>query len=185
MQERAQDAPSTGRKQDGRQDNAVDSSPRMNGTALRRWHTYIGLLCAPSLIFMCLTGGVQLFSLHEAHDGYHPYAWVEKLSSVHKDQVLVHHHEHKHEDEPAPPGAKATAKAAAEPPEADQDHDHDESTSVGTLALKVFFLLVSLGLTASASLGIWIALTQSRQRKLCWVLLGSGTVLPIVFLVLG
>jgi hypothetical protein len=185
MQERAQDAPSTGRKQDGHQDNAVDSSPRMNGTALRRWHTYIGLLCAPSLIFMCLTGGVQLFSLHEAHDGYHPYAWVEKLSSVHKDQVLEHHHEHKHEDEPAPPGAKATAKAAAEPPEADQDHDHDESTSVGTLALKVFFLLVSLGLTASASLGIWIALTQSRQRKLCWVLLGSGTVLPIVFLVLG
>lgn len=153
----------------------------MNGTALRRWHTYIGLLCAPSLIFMCLTGATQLFSLHEAHGGYHPYAWVEKLSSVHKDQVLEHHHVHKHEDEPAPPNAKP----AAEPPDADQDHDHDEATSVGTLALKVFFLLVSLGLTASASLGIWIGLTQSRQRKLCWMLLGFGTVLPILFLVLG
>jgi hypothetical protein len=151
----------------------------MNGTTLRRWHTYIGLMCAPSLIFMCLTGALQLFSLHEAHDGYHPYAWVEKLSSVHKDQVLERHHEHKHEDEPAP----ANAKLAAEP--ADADHDHDESTSVGTLALKGFFLLVSLGLTASASLGIWIALTQSRQRNLCWVLLGSGAVLPILFLVLG
>jgi uncharacterized iron-regulated membrane protein len=155
----------------------------MNGTALRRWHTYIGLLCAPSLIFMCLTGAVQLFSLHEAHDDYHPYAWVEKLSSVHKDQVLEHHHEHKHGDEPAPPDAKP----AAEPPDEDHDHDHDhdESTSVGTWALKVFFLLVSLGLTASASLGIWIALTQSRERKLCWVLLGSGILLPILFLVLG
>ncbi len=151
----------------------------MNGTVLRRWHTYIGLLCAPSLIFMCLTGGVQLFSLHEAHDGYHPYAWVEKLSSVHKDQVLEHHHEHQHEDQPAPP----TARPAAAPPDA--DHDHDESTSVGTLALKVFLLLVALGLTTSASLGIWIALTQSRQRKLCWVLLGSGIVLPILFLALG
>lgn len=161
--------------------DAADDPREMNGTALRRWHTYIGLLCAPSLIFMCLTGGVQLFSLHEAHDGYHPYAWVEKLSSVHKDQILEHHHEHKHEDEPAP----SAAKPAAEPPDADQDHDHDESTSVGTLALKVFFLLVSLGLTASASLGIWIALTQGRQRKLCWVLLGSGTVLPILFLALG
>jgi PepSY-associated TM region len=153
----------------------------MNGTALRRWHTYIGLLCAPSLIFMCLTGAVQLFSLHEAHDGYHPYAWVEELSSVHKDQVLQHHHEHKHEDAPAPAGAKA----AAEPADADHDDDHDESASVATLALKVFFLLVSLGLTVSASFGIWIALTQSRQRKLCWVLLGSGTALPILFLILG
>jgi hypothetical protein len=153
----------------------------MNGTTLRRWHTYIGLLCAPTLIFMCLTGAVQLFSLHEAHDDYHPYAWVEKLSSVHKDQVLEHHHEHKHQDEPAPPDAKP----AAAPADADHHHDHDESTSVGTLALKVFFLLVSLGLTTSASLGIWIALTQNRQRKLCWVLLGSGTVLPILFLALG
>jgi uncharacterized iron-regulated membrane protein len=165
----------------GHRDNAANNSPQMNGTTLRRWHMYIGLLSAPSLIFMCLTGGVQLFSLHEAHDDYHPYAWVEKLSSVHKDQVLEHHHEHKHGDEPAPPDAKA----AAEPPDEDHDHDHDESTSVGTWALKVFFLLVSLGLTASASLGIWIALTQSRQRKLCWVLLACGTLLPILFLVLG
>ena len=153
----------------------------MSGPALRRWHTYIGLLCAPSLIFMCLTGAVQLFSLHEAHGGYHPWAWVEELSSVHKDQVLEHHHEHQHESQPTPPAAKPPA----EPPDAEQDHDHDESTSVGTLALKVFFLLVSLGLTTSASLGIWIALTQSRQRKLCWVLLGCGTVLPLVFVVLG
>ncbi|HUO18421.1 MAG TPA: PepSY domain-containing protein [Steroidobacteraceae bacterium] len=155
----------------------------MNGTVLRRWHTYIGLLCAPSLIFMCLTGAVQLFSLHEAHGDYHPYAWVEKLSSVHKDQALEHHHAHQHADAPAPPDAKP----AAEPPGADHDHDHDhdESTSVGTRALKVFLLLVALGLTASASLGLWIALTQSRQRKLCWVLLGCGTVLPLVFVVLG
>jgi hypothetical protein len=154
----------------------------MNGTSLRRWHTYIGLLCGPSLIFMCLTGALQLFSLHEAHGGYHHYAWVEKLSSVHKDQVLEPHHAHKHADEPA----SANAQPAAEPPEADHDHDdHDESASLGTRALKVFFLLVALGLTASASLGIWIALTQSRQRKLCWVLLGCGSVLPILFLVLG
>jgi hypothetical protein len=161
----------------------------MNGTTIRRWHTYIGLLCAPTLIFMCLTGAVQLFSLHEAHGDYHPYAWVEKLSSVHKDQVLEHHHEHNHEAEPAPaeakPDAQPDAKPAAEPADADHDHDHDESTSVGTLALKVLFLLVSLGLTTSASFGVWIALTQSRQRKLCWVLLGTGTVLPIVFLLLG
>lgn len=159
----------------------------MNGTAIRRWHTYIGLLCAPTLIFMCLTGAAQLFSLHEAHDGYHPYAWVEKLSSVHKDQVLEHHHDHDHGPAAASPqpAADSTDTDHDHDQDQDQDHEHDESTSAGTLALKVFFLLVSLGLTASASLGIWIALTQSRRRSLCWVLLGGGTILPVLLLILG
>jgi hypothetical protein len=162
----------------------------MNGPTLRRWHMYIALTCAPTLIFMSLTGALQVFSLHEAHGDYHPYTWVEKLSSVHKDQALAKHHAHDHDqdhdqgEEPAPAGAQPVgAKAAAASPEA--DHEHEEATGVGTVALKVFFLLVALGLTTSASFGIWIALTQSRQRKLCWVLLGTGTALPILFLVLG
>ena len=143
----------------------------MNGTAIRRWHTYIGLLTAPSLIFFCLTGALQLFSLHEAHGAYHPYPVIEKLSSVHKDQVWEPHQDHDHDADHAEHGAA--------------HEDHDESESGATLALKIFFLLVSLGLTTSASLGVWIALTQSRQRKLCWVLLVAGTILPVLLVVLG
>lgn len=158
----------------------------MNGTAIRRWHTYIGFLTAPSLIFFCLTGAVQLFSLHEAHDGYHPYAWVEKLSSVHKDQVLEKHHEHEHEGAAAPAAEPAADKADQDHHDHDEeDHDHDESSSVATLALKVFFLLVSLGLTTSAILGVWIGVTQLRQKRLCWTLLATGTLLPLVLLALG
>src|SRR5215469_6336968 len=152
----------------------------MNGTAIRRWHTYIGLLTAPSLIFFCLTGAVQLFSLHEAHDGYKPYPLVEKLSSVHKDQVWEPHQDHDHDHAPPAAGEKPAAGHA----DHDSDHeDHDESESPATLALKIFFLLISLGLTTSATLGVWIALTQSRQRKLCWILLVAGTVLPVLLVV--
>jgi len=55
---------------------------------LRQWHSYIGLFIAPSVIFFSLTGALQLFSLHEAHGTYQPPAILEKLASVHKDQVL-------------------------------------------------------------------------------------------------
>jgi hypothetical protein len=41
-------------------------------TNIRRWHSYIGLFIAPSVLFFSLTGAVQLFSLHEAHDKYQP-----------------------------------------------------------------------------------------------------------------
>jgi hypothetical protein len=164
----------------------------MSGTAIRRWHMYIGMLTAPSLVFFCLTGAVQVFSLHEAHGNYRPFEFVEKLSSVHKDQVLEKHHEHDDDDEhdhhAAHQGPPAAAKAAAEPAhEEHEEHgdDDDDSMSAGTLALKTFFLLASLALTVSAVLGAWIALTQSREKKLCWVLLAAGTVLPLALLALG
>jgi uncharacterized iron-regulated membrane protein len=43
-------------------------------TSVRRWHSYIGLFIAPSVLFFSLTGAVQLFSLHEAHGKYQPPA---------------------------------------------------------------------------------------------------------------
>lgn len=146
----------------------------MSGTAIRRWHMYIGMLTAPSLVFFCLTGALQVFSLHEAHGSYRPFALIEKLSSVHKDQVLEKHHE---EEQHAGHAAAQTA---------DQQHEDDEDEStLGTLALKGFFLLASLALAVSAVLGAWIAVTQSREKRLCWVLLATGTVLPVVLLALG
>ena len=44
----------------------------MNKLTIRRWHTYLGLFIAPSVLFFSLTGAVQLFSLHEAHGDYTP-----------------------------------------------------------------------------------------------------------------
>ena len=148
----------------------------MSGTAIRRWHMYIGMLTAPSLVFFCLTGAVQVFSLHEAHGSYRPFEFVEKLSSVHKDQVLE---KHEHNED-------AEHEHHAEHDE-HQEHgdDDDDNMTAGTLALKIFFLLASLALTVSAVLGAWIAVTQSREKKLCWVLLATGTVLPLLLLALG
>ena len=146
----------------------------MNSITLRKLHSYVGLFIAPSVLFFALTGALQLFSLHEEHGKYRPPAMVEKLSSVHKDQVfaLGDHH--------AQPGADAGAPAA--PPAAAKE-DADEP-GLPTFILKIFFLLVGLGLATSAALGLWIGLTQTRNRRTAWLLVASGSLIPVVLLVI-
>ena len=141
-------------------------------TTVRRWHTYIGLFIAPSVLFFSLTGAVQLFSLHEAHGSYRPAAIVEKLSSVHKDQVFAfggHHVDAEPQGEAGKPGADPGPGP----------HDDDDRTPAATLMLKWFFLLVSLGLVLSTALGIWMGLTQIRKTRLALLLLAAGTLIPV------
>jgi hypothetical protein len=152
----------------------------MNVISVRRWHSYIGLFSAPSVLFFALTGATQLFSLHEAHGHYTPPVLLEKLSSVHKDQefVMGHHHEHPAGAD-AHPAADAGAGAGAKPPAADED----DETDVATLMLKSFFLIVALSLTLSAVLGIYMGLTQIRRKSLAWGLLIAGALIPVGLLV--
>ena len=148
-------------------------------TNIRRWHSYIGLFIAPSVLFLALTGAVQIFSLHEAHGRYQPPAILEKLSSVHKDQVfaLGHHHEPPDSaaDSPQPEGAATTSAA----PEGD-----DDNPGLSTLALKIFFLLVALSLALSTALGLWIGITQIRQKRVAWILVAAGALIPTALLLL-
>jgi hypothetical protein len=47
-----------------------------------------------------------------------------------------------------------------------------------TLALKIFFLLVALCLVLSTVLGLWMGLTQTRQKRLAWMLVLAGALIP-------
>jgi hypothetical protein len=145
--------------------------------SIRTWHTYLGLLIAPSVLFFALTGALQLFSLHEAHGTYHPLPVVEKLSSVHKDQVyaLGHH------DEPPPeaPAARAQPADDAHPP-APPAAEHEDEPAIGTPLLKWFFLVVALGLATSTVLGLYMGLTHIRHKRTGWWLLAIGVVVPLV-----
>jgi MFS family permease len=145
----------------------------VNVTQIRRWHSYIGLFIAPSVLFFALTGATQLFGLHEAHGGYRPAAVVEKLSSVHKDQVFAFG-EH-HDD--------ATSEAEAGKSDVDSTHkeheEEDDHATVATLLLKVFFLLVALCLTVSTALGVWMGFTQLRRKSIAWLLMAIGSLVPL------
>lgn len=136
---------------------------------LRRIHTWVGMLIAPSVLFLATTGSLQLFSLHEAHGDYTPPSLFVALGSLHKDQKL-----------PAPPKPKPAAAARAEP-----EHHHQAPTpEPATLLLKFTFLSVAMGLALSTCLGLWMALQDRLRRRTNLVLLAVGLLLPLI-LVLG
>jgi hypothetical protein len=154
--------------------------------ALRQWHTYIGAFIAPSVLFFALTGAIQLFSLHEAHDGYKPPVLIEKLAAVHKDQVF-RAKEH-HDDGPAHAGAKAAD-------DGDGDHHDDaqagahkgkapDAAQIRTWALKWVFVLVALGLIVSTLIGLWMAFATSKRKAVVLIVLLIGAAMPVVLLAL-
>jgi hypothetical protein len=140
--------------------------------SIRVWHSYIGILIAPSVIFFALTGALQIFNLHESHGSYTPPVLIEKLSSLHKDQVF----EQKHHDQ-----AEAESKSDQPPP---PPEEHEEAPRLGTMLLKWFFLFVALALTASTVLGLWIGLTHIQRKRTGWWMLLAGVLLPIALFVI-
>jgi hypothetical protein len=146
-------------------------------TQIRKWHSYIGLFIAPSVLFFAITGATQLFDLHEAHGNYHPAALVEKLSSVHKDQVFAFGEHHAQ----APPDADATKSDVGSPSK--ESEDEDDHLTLPTLFLKGFFLLVALSLIVSTALGVWMGLMQLRRSRLAWLLMAVGALVPVGLLI--
>ncbi len=148
--------------------------------SLRTLHAYIGMLIAPTVLFLAATGFVQIYSLHEAHGSYTPPAFIEELSAVHKDQRFsMDHHggpaggEHQHDTGPASEAPRGAAHA-------DQAHHAHFATAL----LKAFFALVAVGLVFSTLAGIWMALQQRLRRRTHLVLLLVGTIVPVALVVL-
>jgi hypothetical protein len=132
------------------------------------------------VLFFALTGAAQLFSLHEAHGKYKPAPVVEKLSSVHKDQVFAlveHHAEPPPETDDAKPAVGSPSEARAEDKNAEVVNN-DEKLTLPPFMLKVFFLLVALCLTVSTVLGVWMGFTQMRRKRIAWLLVSAGALIP-------
>jgi hypothetical protein len=143
---------------------------------LRRIHTWLGLFIAPSLIFFAISGGMQLFALHDAHGGFKPIPIVEKLGELHKNQRFAMRPQR---PEAVPKPVAAGAVALAKP-----DADEDEATPLGQLALKWLFALMAAGLCLSTGLGFWLSLTPGRSRPLHWGLVVAGSAIPVLLLLL-
>ena len=143
---------------------------------ISKLHAYFGMLIAPTVIFFASTGLLQIYSLHEAHPGYTPPAFIEKLSAVHKDQRFSMGKR--------PPGGERphTAGSASGPPRGGEapHTDSPRSAHIATMLLKAFFALVAIGLIFSTVAGIWMALQQAMRRRTHLVLLAIGTFVPLI-----
>ena len=144
---------------------------------IRYWHSYIGLFIGPSVRFFVLTGAMQIFDLQRPRGNYRPPSLIEKLSSVHRDQVFTQ----PHRDRLIRQGSgQATLGDGIPGPQHPPD---DEKSRLPTLLLKCFFFLVALGLAITTPLGIWMGLTQTRRKPLAWILFAAGAVIPIALLI--
>ena len=140
--------------------------------SIRIWHNHLGVFIAPSILFFSITGAWQLFSLHEAEGTYAPPAIIEKLSSVHKDQIFVRTKRDVERDS----AAASTQQAGPSQPAPDDE----EKTPIPTLLLKWFFLLVAVSLSVTTLLGLWMGLRHPARRRRAWWFLITGAIIPIV-----
>lgn len=143
---------------------------------IRQLHFWVAAFVAPSLLFFAVTGMLQLFKLHEAEGGYRPLPVIEKLGQVHIHQTYALRPVRARPPtaQPAPVAAPAPAAPAAE----------EKGAPLGETLVKWIFLVMAAGMTLSGVLGVWMALSNTRQRRLTLVLLAAGTVLPILVLAL-
>jgi hypothetical protein len=156
----------------------------------RQLHLCLGTLFAPSIIFFAFTGSLQLFGLHESHpgDAYQAPAWVQKLSSIHKDQVLTKQHgpppsSAGQQDRP-PQSDEAHPLAQHGPPQPEGRRNEERGPNKLTLALKWFFLATAIGLIFSTFLGIYMAFKFNRSRALVWGMLFLGTAIPLALILM-
>jgi hypothetical protein len=125
---------------------------------IRRLHLFLGVFFAPSILFFAVTGTLQTFQFHEAHDTYVPPPAISALAAVHKEQSLELE-------------AFAPRPADARPP---RPH-----ASQKLVPLKWFILLMSLGLVASQVTGIMLSFRYRRDRIQMFAALALGTLVPI------
>ncbi|MEO8810851.1 MAG: PepSY domain-containing protein [Rhodanobacter sp.] len=147
----------------------------------RTAHLYLGVFCAPMLLFFAVTGGLQTFGLHETSRGssYVPPAWLVSAAQLHKKQTTA-----------VPPGkrrlktgqtrpAQVAAADSSKPAAAPRAEAANQPTR-NLLPMKIFFALIALGLFTSVLSGLTMAWRFTRRPVLFAAVLAGGIALPLL-----
>ena len=144
--------------------------------AIRLTHLYSGVFLAPAILFFAITGGLQMFSLHETTRGssYVPPAILVHLAQLHKKATLT---VPQRKVVPLPSASTALPLApktpvALQPPQPSY------------LPMKIFFDFVALGLVVSTLTGLVMSWTYTRNKPLIASAFLAGIVVPVLLLLL-
>jgi hypothetical protein len=131
----------------------------------------MGTFFAPAILFFAFSGALQTLNLHEGKrgDSKQPAAWITKIAQLHKKQNL-------NTRRPSPPQAKPV-EAAAKTVEENRPAPKPDGTA--TWVLKAFTALMSIGLFLSTLLGLFMTFQYARDKRVTWVLLVAGALLPL------
>lgn len=150
--------------------------------SIRQLHNVLGLFFAPTILFFAITGGLQMFGLHETSRGssYVPPALLVHLSQLHKKGTL---------SVPArKQGPTAVSDGNAQKSEAPK-HEAPKAPQAPTtqpqrnpLPMKIFFAATALALVISTGTGIVMAWRYARRKSSVMLILAAGVALPIILL---
>jgi hypothetical protein len=133
--------------------------------------------------FYALSGALQIFDLHQSHDGYTPPPLMTALGRLHKQQVFSSRVP-RQLPSPLESGAVRNNAVGVTGRGEPQGRPKGRAPSAATLLLKWLFFFEGLGLAATTALGTWIGLTQTKRRRTLLALLVLGTMLPLLLIAL-
>jgi len=149
---------------------------------IRQLHNCIGVFFAPTVLFFAITGGLQMFGLHESSRGssYNLPALLMHLSQLHKKGTF-----HLPLPRSAAPISNKNDLSKAEGQRADSRGSIQVSSapkSISALPMKIFFAATAVALASSTLTGVVMAWRYARRKASVGALLLAGTVVPLVLL---
>jgi hypothetical protein len=151
---------------------------------LRLTHNYIGVFFAPTILFFAITGGLQMFGLHESSRGssYIPPAILVHLSQLHKKGTL-----YVPVRKTAPPASAKSDRPKPDTPKSDLPKSPvppPVSPAPNPLPMKVFVGATALALVISTCTGLCMSWKYARRKAMFAGILLAGTVCPLILLLL-
>jgi uncharacterized iron-regulated membrane protein len=147
--------------------------------SIRIMHRYLGLFFAPTILFFAITGGLQMFGLHETARGssYVPPNILVHLSQLHKKGTL-----YLPPRKAAPPNLAKSDGAKLDAPKLETPKPAQAAAPPNSLPLKIFFFATALALAVSTCTGLIMGWKYARWKSVVLLTLAAGVVVPAILL---
>ena len=147
--------------------------------SIRIMHRYLGLFFAPTILFFAITGGLQMFGLHETARGssYVPPNILVHLSQLHKKGML-----YLPPRKAAPPNLAKPDGAKLDAPKLETPKPAQAAAPLNSLPVKIFFAATALTLAVSTCTGLIMGWKYARRKSVVLLTLAAGVVIPAILL---
>jgi hypothetical protein len=150
--------------------------------SVRLIHRYIGLFFSPTILFFAITGGLQMFGLHESARGssYVPSNILVHLSQLHKKGTL-----YLPPRKVAPPNSAKSDGVKPEGPKLEVPKPTEASSATkppDSLPLKMFFAATALVLAVSTCTGLIMGWKYARRKSIVLLTLAAGVLVPAILI---
>ena len=149
--------------------------------SIRVVHRCLGLFFAPTILFFSITGGLQMFGLHETARGssYAPPSFLVHLAQLHKKGTLYF--------PPRKLGPVSSPKRDEVKPDSSRPEAPKQTPAPpppSSLPIKIFFAATALALVLSTCTGLIMSWKYARRKSTALLTLAAGIVIPILLLLI-